>query len=68
MTAEHDGERSILKYCEWKGEPISCASIFDTFPTDRGLCCSFNMRAAEDIFQAETYARYLVPTQFEQLL
>ena len=57
MTAEHDGERSILKYCEWKGESISCASIFDTFPTDRGLCCSFNMRAAEDIFQAETYGR-----------
>jgi hypothetical protein len=41
----------VLKYCEWKGEPISCAAIFVTFPTDRGLCCAFNLKTAEDIFQ-----------------
>ena len=55
ITAEKDGERALLKYCEWKGMPVSCAAIFTTFPTDRGMCCSFNMKAADEIFQGNTY-------------
>ncbi len=52
VTAEKNGEREVLKYCEWKGKPISCAAIFNTFPTDRGMCCSFNINEADTIFQA----------------
>jgi hypothetical protein len=55
ITAQKDGERALLKYCEWKGMPVSCAAIFTTFPTDRGMCCSFNMKAADEIFQGTTY-------------
>jgi hypothetical protein len=65
ITAERNGERSIIKYCEWKGTPISCASIFDTFPTDRGMCCSFNMKKADNIFKGDLYpklVRYLGDT------
>ena len=32
-------EMSLLRYCEWRGIPIDCSSIFTTFPTDQGLCC-----------------------------
>ena len=55
VTAQKNGERAMLKYCEWKGMPISCAAIFTTFPTDKGMCCSFNMKAADEIFQGHTY-------------
>jgi hypothetical protein len=43
-------DMSLLRYCEWRGMPISCSAIFTTFPTDKGLCCSFNMKAADEIF------------------
>jgi hypothetical protein len=29
--------------------------IFTKFPTDQGLCCSFNMKAAEEIFSGDSY-------------
>ncbi len=57
VTADADGDRAVLKYCEWKGSPISCSAIFTTFPTDRGMCCSFNILAAEQIFRSDTYSR-----------
>ena len=55
ITADRDLERSVLKYCEWKGLKISCAAIFTTYPTDKGMCCAFNMKSAEEIFQGKTY-------------
>jgi len=65
ITAKKNGERSVIKYCEWKGMPVSCAAIFDTFPTDLGMCCSFNMKKADDIFKGDLYptlVRYLGDT------
>ncbi len=46
-----DPEFSMLKRCRWKGERISCSAIFTMFPTDRGMCCTFNMDAADKIFK-----------------
>ena len=45
----------ILKYCQWRGITIECAAIFTTFPTDSGVCCVFNLNAAEDIYRGRTY-------------
>ena len=59
VTSEKNGEYSVLKYCQWKGKPVSCSAIFTTFPTDRGMCCSFNMKAADQIFKG---------TEFPQLV
>jgi hypothetical protein len=56
-------EMSLLRYCEWKGIPISCSAIFTTFPTDQGLCCSFNMKAADEIFIATKYRETLQEMQ-----
>ena len=56
LTSQHEGDKSLLRYCEWKGESIPCSAIFTTFPTDQGMCCSFNMKAAEDIFEGKTYS------------
>ena len=57
ISAAKNGERALLKYCEWKGVPISCAAVFDTFPTDRGMCCSFNMKRADTVYKGELYAK-----------
>ena len=54
---------SVLKYCEWKGLTIPCASVFTTIPTDVGMCCSFNMNAAEEIFQDTLYTQKLQAMQ-----
>ncbi len=31
------------------------SAIFKTFPTDAGMCCSFNINAADKIFNAGMY-------------
>jgi hypothetical protein len=47
--------RNIL----FEGIEIPCAAIFKTFPTDRGMCCSFNMKAADEIFQEKSYSSFI---------
>ena len=54
---------AVLKYCQWRGIPIECAAIFTTFPTDSGVCCAFNLKAAEDIYKATTYASLVTNLQ-----
>jgi len=54
---------SFLKYCEWKGIPMSCSSIFTSFPTDQGVCCSFNMKAAVAIYKESKYQDILTTMQ-----
>ena len=36
-------EQHLLSRCEWRGKIVDCADIFETSPTDSGMCCSFNM-------------------------
>ena len=50
-----ENDNSVLKYCEWKGFQVPCAAIFSTFPTDQGICCTFNIKAADELFLGETY-------------
>jgi len=63
MTGFSDGASSLLRYCEWKGIPISCSAIFTTFPTDQGMCCSFNMKAADEIYVKSEYRDLLQAMQ-----
>ena len=56
ITSEFKDEMSLIKRCYWKGIKIDCASIFFTRPTDRGMCCAFNMEKADAIFQRSQYA------------
>ena len=45
----------MIKGCFWKGRRLSCSSIFSMFPTDRGMCCTFNKDKANDIFTQSRY-------------
>ena len=68
ITADMNGGSALLSYCEWKGMPISCSAIFTTFPTDQGMCCSFNMKAADEIFIENTFTQNLQKMQMSDKL
>ncbi len=65
VTSDKPGQNSILKLCQWKGKTIPCSAIFTTFPTDKGMCCTFNMKAAEDIFRGKIYSELVASRQRE---
>ena len=65
MSSEEEEERGILKSCTWKGESVPCSKIFTTFPTDQGMCCSFNMQAANEIFSDSQYSSLVTQLQKE---
>ncbi len=58
-----DIDISMLKLCKWKGERVPCASIFDMFPTDRGMCCTFNMEKADTIFRESQFQKSIIKLQ-----
>ena len=45
----------MIKSCVWKGKNLSCASIFSMYPTDHGMCCTFNKQRADEMFKASRY-------------
>ena len=57
ITSDAPDQMSIIKRCYWKGQEISCPIIFETLPTDRGMCCTFNMEKAEKMFKNSSYSR-----------
>ena len=45
----------MIKSCKWQGQFLPCSEIFKPFPTDSGMCCSFNMKKANEMFKANQY-------------
>jgi len=68
LTSDYDGQRSILKQCKWKGVQIPCSSIFTTYPTDKGMCCAFNMKGAGEIFHEKIYSTLIQTLQAGNLV
>ena len=56
-------DRAILKKCTWKGVDVPCSAIFQKFPTDQGLCCTFNQKAADEIFLTSDYLDAIMEKQ-----
>ena len=63
VTSEHPFEKGIIKGCYWKGQSIPCASIFTPIPTDRGMCCAFNMESLDKIFNGKLYVNLALEMQ-----
>ena len=55
VTSEFRDQFGMLKGCFWKGVEVPCSKVFDTFPTDQGMCCTFNMDTAEKMFLKGKY-------------
>ena len=67
ISAFNEGDRGILRKCKWKGKDIPCSGIFTTFPTDWGMCCSFNMKAADEIFADSQFLSLVSQLQAEDI-
>ena len=66
ITSEIQDELSFIKRCYWKNNPISCNSIFEKRPTEKGMCCSFNINKAKEIFKRSRYKKSIVTRQQEE--
>ena len=63
LTSDYDDELSFVKQCYWKELPISCGAIFQARPTDKGMCCGFNMEKAESILKNSNYTEAITTRQ-----
>ena len=50
----------MIKKCVWKGRRLNCSSIFSLYPTDRGMCCTFNKQKADEMFKESIYQEQLI--------
>ena len=66
ITSREKDELSFIKRCYWKNKPIRCNSIFQKRPTDRGMCCSFNIEKAESILKEGKYTHSISARQKEE--
>ena len=55
----------MLKSCIWKGQEYPCKHLFQNVPTDQGMCCSFNMKKAEEMFKESQYQKLIQKMQDE---
>ena len=55
----------MLKSCIWKGQEYPCKLLFQNVPTDQGMCCSFNMKKAEEMFKESQYQKLIQKMQNE---
>ena len=63
VTSVHQHENGLIKSCFWKGLKMPCSKLFKASPTDRGMCCSFNIQAAEDMFKSGDYKDMVIKMQ-----
>ena len=68
ITSNYLGEKSLLKYCEWRGKPVPCAAIFEPIPTDQGMCCSFNVLSMDKMVQRKAIPDCMSATMIEEKL
>jgi hypothetical protein len=66
LTSGKDGEKSILKLCQWKGKKVPCSAIFKKVATDKGVCCAFNKPKADQIFAKSTYTTIIERLENEE--
>ena len=57
----------LLKACIWRGQFIPCSQIFKAVPSDIGMCCAFNMKKAEEIFEESQYLKSMTRMQMKDI-
>ena len=82
-TSSYRDQRSSIKQCMWKGvnviklyflatnqlfPQVMCSRVFKTNPTDRGMCCTFNALAAEEIYRESKFSKIVTKLQKENAL
>ena len=57
LTSDKIHEKSVIKQCLWKGEEINCSQVFTLTPTDKGMCCRFDLKKPKNIFTENMFTR-----------
>ena len=68
LTSEAKNEISFLKRCYWKERRVNCTAIFQQRPTDQGMCCTFNMKKAEEVLKQSKYTDAISVRQSEDAM
>ena len=63
VTSKVNNEMGMIKSCSWKGQMMSCAALFSTMPTDKGMCCTFNKDKAEAMLKEGVYSEQVTKMQ-----
>ena len=63
LTSQVKDELSFLKRCYWKETQISCNQIFQKRPTEKGMCCSFNMKMLNEVLKDSRYKESITTRQ-----
>ena len=57
LTSDKIHEKSVIKQCLWKGEEIDCSQVFTLTPTDKGMCCRFDLKKPKNIFTENMFTK-----------
>ena len=47
---------------------MKCSAVFKTNPTDRGMCCTFNALAAEELYKESKFTKAVSKLQKQNIL
>ena len=67
LTSDSLHQKSVVKHCLWKGEEVNCSTVFSLTPTDRGMCCRFDVKRQEAVFQETRFSQALERLQEQDL-
>lgn len=64
-VSNRDHEYEMIKWCAWKGIEVPCSVIFAQIPTEKGICCAFNVDVA-DLYVDHKLKRWIERKQDEE--
>ena len=67
ITSGYKDEKSFIKRCYWEEKEVECHLIFQMKPTDRGMCCSFNVERLEKTLRSGIFSEVVEKLQTQNL-
>ena len=68
LHMQYFSKHIFLKSCSWKGKEVPCSAIFKKVATDKGICCAFNSKAANETYKGDKYTSLLQKFENEDKL
>lgn len=55
--------KDIMSNCSWRRDPYNCSDLFHEVLTDEGICFSFNLQNASELYKEETLHKHFHVTR-----
>ena len=59
ITSNALHQMSVIKQCFWKEDEINCSALFKPMPSDRGMCCSFNLNSINAFLKESKFQKVI---------